>query len=60
MGAKTVIAIDLGASSGRLIGVTLQDGKLDMKEIYRFPNEGIHAGDRFYTDVLHFMRLLQA
>ena len=41
---KTVIAIDLGASSGRLIGVTLQDGKLDMKEIYRFPNEGIHAG----------------
>ena len=53
MGAKTVIAIDLGASSGRLIGVTLQDGKLDMKEIYRFPNEGIHAGDRFYTDVLH-------
>ena len=35
MGAKTVIAIDLGASSGRLIGVTLQDGKLDMKEIYR-------------------------
>lgn len=48
-----VIAIDLGASSGRLILVSLQDGLVSLEEIYRFANEGILAGERFYTDILH-------
>lgn len=50
---KRVIAIDLGASSGRVIAVTLDNGRMEFEEIYRFPNEGIYAGERFYTDVLY-------
>lgn len=49
---KTVIAIDLGASSGRLIKVSVNDSGLDWEEIYRFPNEGISIGERCYTDIL--------
>lgn len=52
MSTKKVIAVDLGASNGRLISVAPRDGRLEMKEIYRFPNEGIHIGERLYTDIL--------
>lgn len=48
-----VIAVDLGASSGRVICVTYDGKHLELEEIYRFPNEGIHVGERFYTDILH-------
>lgn len=48
-----VIAVDLGASSGRLISVSLKNGKVELEELHRFLNEGIYAGDRFYTDILN-------
>ncbi len=48
-----VIAIDLGASSGRLVECALEDGRMRVKEIYRFPNAGIRALDRIYTDILY-------
>ena len=32
------LAIDIGASSGRHILGTIEDGKLMTEEIYRFPN----------------------
>ena len=50
---KNVIAIDLGASSGRLIGVSFADGRLTTEEVYRFPNAGIPVQGRIYTDILH-------
>lgn len=53
MDVRNVLAVDLGASSGRVIAVSLDHGRLEMKEIYRFPNEGIYVGDRFYTDLLY-------
>ena len=33
------IAVDIGANSGRVIKGNLRDGKIALKEIYRFPNE---------------------
>ena len=38
------LAIDIGASSGRHILGSLQDGKLVLEEIYRFDNKQIHRG----------------
>ena len=36
---KKHIAIDIGASSGRLISGMLNDGKIELEEIYRFDNK---------------------
>ena len=38
---KRLLAFDIGASSGRAIVGTLNDNKLVLDEIYRFPNGGI-------------------
>ena len=35
---KKYLAIDIGASSGRHIVGWMEDGKIQTKEIYRFPN----------------------
>ena len=48
-----VVAIDLGASSGRLILVHLSGRRITLKEIHRFPNGGVAVGERFYTDILY-------
>lgn len=32
------LAIDIGASSGRHMLGTIEDGKMKLEEIYRFPN----------------------
>ncbi|MDY6093914.1 MAG: FGGY family carbohydrate kinase [Candidatus Enteromonas sp.] len=49
--AKTVLAIDLGASSGRAILGTPQGGEITLQEVYRFPN-GYHEVDgHLYWDV---------
>lgn len=55
MSKKAYIAIDLGASSGRLILGTMTDGKLNLEEIHRFPNEPVYLGKTFYWD---FMRII--
>ena len=47
-----VLAFDFGASSGRAMICTLSDGKLNMKEIHRFPNEPVEVRGRLYWDVL--------
>ena len=44
-------AFDLGATSGRSILGTLKDGKLELKELTRFPNKIIHVHDRYYWDI---------
>ena len=37
---KTYLAIDIGASSGRHIVSWLENGKIETREVYRFPNGG--------------------
>lgn len=53
MDQHNVIAIDLGASSGRLMHIQQLHDRLEMNEIYRFSNEGIRVGKRIYTDIFH-------
>ena len=44
------LAIDIGASSGRHIVGWLEDGKLNLKEVYRFENGPKQIGDHLYWD----------
>ena len=44
-------AVDLGATSGRTILGTLSEGKLDLRELTRFPNNIIETGGHFYWDI---------
>ena len=43
---KTVVAFDFGASSGRAIAGTYQDGRLEYKEVHRFDNIPVDDGGR--------------
>ena len=45
------IACDLGAESGRVMEGTLNNGKLMMSELHRFPNNPIHDKDSLYWDI---------
>ncbi|WP_436414830.1 rhamnulokinase [Petrimonas sp.] len=47
------LAIDLGASSGRAILGTIDNGKLELTEINRFANPIIDINGRFYWDLFH-------
>ena len=35
---KIYLAIDIGASSGRHIAAWLEEGRIETREVYRFPN----------------------
>ena len=48
-----VLAFDLGASSGRGILATLQDGKITLEEIHRFANNGVNVRGTLYWDILY-------
>lgn len=47
------LAIDLGASSGRAILGTVQQGKLELKEINRFANPIVEINGRLHWDLSH-------
>ncbi len=48
---KTVLTIDLGASSGRAIVCGLSGGKLVLHEVHRFDNTPVKIGDRLHWDM---------
>lgn len=48
-----LLAIDLGAGSGRVMLGHLNDDRLLLEECYRFPNQPVRVRDHLYTDVLH-------
>ena len=47
-----VLAFDFGASSGRAILATYEDGKLTLEEMHRFSNDPGMVHGTFYWDVL--------
>ncbi|MFS0781252.1 rhamnulokinase [Bacillus sp. 1P06AnD] len=49
--AKYSVAVDIGASSGRLILGFLEKGQLKLKEIHRFDNKIEHKGESFCWNV---------
>lgn len=52
MAAKHVIAVDLGAESGRVMQVGFDGAQLLLKEVHRFANVPVQAGGMLYWDVL--------
>jgi len=49
--AHHFFAFDLGATSGRSILATLEDGELQLRELTRFPNKIIRVHDKYYWDI---------
>lgn len=49
---RTVAAIDLGATSGRVILGGIEDGALRMRTVARFPNTPVRLPDGLHWDVL--------
>ncbi len=47
------LAVDIGASSGRHILGSMQDGKMSIEEIYRFENGMVKKDGHLYWDVEH-------
>ncbi|MBR4029864.1 MAG: rhamnulokinase [Clostridia bacterium] len=49
---KKMLAFDFGASSGRAILGTLENGKLTTKEMHRFSNDPVEVAGVFHWDIL--------
>lgn len=45
------LAVDIGASSGRLVLGSLEKGRLELQEIHRFANEIVEKNGRFCWDI---------
>lgn len=56
----TVLAVDLGAESGRVAAVTYDGAGLRMEEIHRFANTPVTAGGTLYWDILRLWHEIQA
>ncbi len=50
--AKVYLAVDLGASSGRVVAGVFEDDRVRLEDVHRFPNGGVHVGDRLHWDLL--------
>ena len=64
---STYIAVDFGGGSGRVMAGLEQGGKIDIEEIYRFPNRHVRIGRHLYWDfpmlfdeMLHGLKLAAA
>jgi rhamnulokinase len=58
--ARSYLAIDLGAESGRTILGTLDGGKLTLNETHRFPNGPVRLPDGLHWDVLRLWTEIKA
>ncbi len=48
MKGRVYLAVDLGASAGRVLAGALDGGRLELAEVSRFPNGPVKAGGRLY------------
>ena len=51
MKKKSFLAFDIGATSGRSIIGTLDNGRLEMKELTRFPNQMLQIGKHLHWNI---------
>ena len=54
------LAVDIGASSGRHILGSIQDGKLVLEEIYRFPNNVVNDNGSLVWDIENLVKEVKA
>ncbi|NDP22358.1 MAG: rhamnulokinase [Paludibacter sp.] len=57
---KSFLAFDLGATSGRSILGTVENGRLQMKELTRFPNQMLQIGNHFHWNIYSLFEHLKA
>jgi rhamnulokinase len=57
---KSFLAFDIGATSGRSILGTLDHGRLQMKELTRFPNQMLQIGNHFHWNIYSLFEHLKA
>jgi rhamnulokinase len=60
MDAKCYIACDLGAESGRVMLGRLEDGRLTLEEMHRFPSAAVRVLDSLRWDVLRIFEELKS
>ena len=53
MSLMKVLAIDLGASSGRVMQAVYNGSSLQLSEVHRFKNEPVNLNDGLYWNLLH-------
>ena len=56
MTAGLVAAVDLGASSGRVMVGRVAPNELELREVHRFPNEPVRLPDGLHWDILRLYR----
>ena len=56
MSATSYLAVDLGAESGRVMLGTLDQGRLTLEEIHRFPNRVVARGESLFWDLAQLER----
>lgn len=50
--APVHLAVDLGASGGRVLAGQISDSGIELTELHRFANGGMHVGDRLVWNIL--------
>ncbi len=59
MTSQNFVAIDLGAESGRVVVGRLEDDRLRLEEIHRFPNGPVRVNDSLFWDALRLWSEMQ-
>ncbi|MDX1413143.1 MAG: rhamnulokinase family protein [Candidatus Promineifilaceae bacterium] len=59
MSQKTVLAVDLGAGSGRVMAVHFDGSKMDLLELHRFPNDPVNIRGTLYWNFLRLWSEIQ-
>lgn len=57
---RTFLAVDLGASSGRVLAAQFDGEHIELNEEHRFPNGPVPAMGHMYWDVLRLWSEIQA
>ena len=50
---NTYLAVDFGGGSGRVMAGTIDNGRLTLEEVYRFPNRQIRMGNYISVSYTH-------
>ncbi len=58
--AQVYLAVDLGASSGRVVAGMFDGRRLVLEEVHRFANGAVPANERLYWDLLGLWQQVQA
>ncbi|MCA9217684.1 MAG: rhamnulokinase [Planctomycetales bacterium] len=57
--SRTFLAVDLGASSGRVLAGQFDGSQLALSEVHRFPNGPFSLGKHLYWDILQLWKDVQ-